>query len=119
MSKCRWTNASGDFSAANPENWEGGRLPQTIEDWENATPKRAGYFSGYELPWPRPIPVSERLPEIVTDEDFSPAFLAFCSRCPGWHLAFVCVDGAWTLLDDDSIDPHTITHWLPLPPKPE
>lgn len=71
--------------------------------------------------WPRPIPVSERLPEINEDDvdgvyasDFVLAFYSgqwyagmyYLSECK-WHLeeVGVCRNG--------------VTHWLPMPPDPE
>lgn len=45
MSDVKWTGAAGDFRADNPDNWQGGRLPQTIEDWEEGCATgEPGYF---------------------------------------------------------------------------
>ena len=49
MAGMRWTNATGNFSAKDPANWEGGIIPETVEEWEAATgatgkPEPIGYF---------------------------------------------------------------------------
>lgn len=77
--------------------------------------------------WPRPIPVSERLPEWIEGGKIAP-LLAFGSivddEKESWHMA-ACVrskaGGSWWFEDcnGDGGDDLLITHWLPLPPKPE
>lgn len=75
--------------------------------------------------WPRPIPVSERLPK-----DMSPV-LAYSQDCvlPGWYAAMYVgmVDGIteerhWAVVDRDALIGEyaleNVTHWLPLPPEP-
>jgi hypothetical protein len=57
--------------------------------------------------WPRPIPVTERLPE-AGDEAF-----AFSKKF-GWTLARFNRGDYWKSGDDV----YDITHWLPLPPDP-
>lgn len=72
--------------------------------------------------WPRPIPVSERLP----DGDFK-TVLAFDVENDDWTEARF-YDGKWYApypwqnfgnhcQDADRLE--GVTHWIPLPPKPE
>lgn len=70
--------------------------------------------------WPRPIPVSERLPEDNTEVlCYSRKTLSGFRR---WHFGMLPRNGT----NDDWFDPTTgnyslndVTHWLPLPPKNE
>jgi hypothetical protein len=57
--------------------------------------------------WPRPIPVSERLPEA------GQRVLVFADG--EWHSA---VWGDWVDGYRETYEPSS-THWLPIPPKPE
>jgi hypothetical protein len=68
--------------------------------------------------WPRPIPVSERLPEDHTQ------VLAHCDSggADWWGICAIDADGKWreiTWCSDGTIPIRNVTHWLPLPPKPE
>lgn len=67
--------------------------------------------------YPRPIPVSEKLPDAET------YVLAFVPMINGaydsWFIAMRSKDGSWS---DDSRDCENIgqpSHWLPLPPEPK
>lgn len=63
--------------------------------------------------WPRPIPVSERLPQ------FDETVLAYEDGA-GWLSLILEENGQWTNSDTWWSDESTrITHWMPLPPKPE
>ncbi len=84
--------------------------------------------------WPRPIPVTERLPDSAAlclaycretdnyNEVWSTAY--FDSEDKEWHLYF-CRDEDWNEFSSDglgvnfSADSDFITHWLPMPPAPE
>jgi hypothetical protein len=120
--RCKWTNASGDFNAANPDNWEGGKLPVTVEDWAEATPPLPAECAYLLTPaWPRPIPVSERLPPNKENCDSeSVGVLAYepNSDCWGGAAIYHTQDGSEWLWDSDWLS-GVPTHWLPLPPKPE
>lgn len=66
--------------------------------------------------WPRPIPVSERLPSEQGD------YLCFARKQRGsyqiWRMGFFIPDSGW----EDAVSGYSlrdVTHWLPLPPKPE
>jgi hypothetical protein len=69
--------------------------------------------------WPRPIPVSERLPEEAEEVLVAIKFAA--DGFPDWGLASHFADG-WQIwgqcvgAEDDDIC--IVTHWLPLPPAP-
>jgi hypothetical protein len=56
------------------------------------------------LEWPRPIPVSERLPDPDTE------CLLFNDKYCDWLM------NSWGDVPESTR--HHITHWLPLPPKP-
>jgi len=66
------------------------------------------------IEWPRPIPVSERLPE-----DLEECVLVFARGC--WFVSFQ-VNGSWFGFHHDSREGNPelqgVTHWLPLPPAP-
>lgn len=66
--------------------------------------------------WPRPIPVSERLPEPRTTVLVWPGYL----QNPGYQLGAYWPDddevSPWRSTDGDYLQS---THWLPLPPKPD
>lgn len=79
-----------------------------------------------------PIPVTERLPDIDqpcfdgTDRKRSSVVLAYdAAHLGGWCLATYSTRG-WAL-DTEGIsgpewdvwEPENVTHWMPLPPKPE
>lgn len=73
--------------------------------------------------WPRPIPVSERLPEINKETDESEDVLAYFGEKRGWGISRMTdfnrgcdVPPEWSADYPWSGDP---THWLPTPPKPE
>jgi hypothetical protein len=70
--------------------------------------------------WPRPIPVSERLPE--RDEEVMAFFqggwwcvniLEYAKDNKHWFETTPNDGEPWMTLEDDA------THWLPLPPPPE
>jgi hypothetical protein len=72
------------------------------------------------MSWLHPIPVSERLPDAIG------FFLAYGYRkhwhSGVWQLASFAVrlaDGACVWVRDDTNEEIEVTHWLPLPPKPE
>lgn len=63
--------------------------------------------------WPRPIPVSERLPEEITSVLTWPGYRGN----DGWQVGAYWPDDSdcqWRSLDGDSLH---VTHWLPLPPR--
>ncbi len=75
--------------------------------------------------WPRPVPVSERLPELDVR-----VLAAAPDQWDGWQI--VQRNGYMAKANEDEGNPHyshwvddvdivvkRITHWLPLPPKPE
>lgn len=80
-----------------------------------------GYtFVSYSSRWPSPIPVAERLPEELG------FYLAFGDHPlwmgPTWQVASLCrlVERDETVwVAPDSTRRIAVTHWLPLPPKPE
>lgn len=66
--------------------------------------------------WPRPIPVSEKLP------DPGETVLAFMSELRGgagryWYLAQISDSGQW--IEIPSAIAADVTHWLPLPGDPK
>jgi hypothetical protein len=61
----KWTNAAGDYNAKNPKNWESGIMPQTIQEWAEATAHVTG--GGYH--WPRPISVWTPIPPASAASD--------------------------------------------------
>ena len=67
--------------------------------------------------WPEPIPVAERLPELVNKGTYgtrwSDDVLAFCHGS-GWHIAMLYRTG-WAV-DADGAE---VTHWLPMPADPD
>lgn len=73
--------------------------------------------------WPRPIPVSERLPEPTDDEGWSEAALGYVDdgcETPGWDYAY-CEHGPngghrWLVGPAGNRKSVIVTHWLPLPP---
>ncbi len=65
--------------------------------------------------WPRPIPVSERLPE-NKDNSWNPVFAYFPGE--GWVLANYYRDDGWWAERRDEFESIEPTHWLPLPPDP-
>ena len=87
--------------------------------------------------WPRPIPVSERLPPFPNPGRYSEQALLFVStgnheRPPTlassggmWAVGFVVIepDGLlqWCVDQEqfEGCDYTQVTHWLPLPPDPE
>lgn len=70
--------------------------------------------------WPRPIPVSERLPTAnVHDIDevlCSDLVLAFAGT---WYPAWFYCDRNQCMIETDGAGDVIVTHWLPLPPNPE
>jgi hypothetical protein len=62
------------------------------------------------ISWPRPIPVSERLPERLKD-------VLIIWNGGGWVIGY-WEDRFWYMAFDESEAPYDVTHWLPLPPKP-
>jgi hypothetical protein len=79
---------------------------------------------------PRPIPVSERLPEDGRPVlCYAPGLCRIWSEDDGRERLVRSDLGQWllTALNDDGwwrcygtqLSPNDITHWLPLPPKPE
>jgi hypothetical protein len=79
------------------------------------------------MTWPRPIPVSERLPEESDGyEGGSVTVLGFCSvdgeETWEWREAF-CKHGekgghVWFVERMKREKPVYVTHWMPLPPEP-
>lgn len=83
--------------------------------------------------WPKPIPVSERLPELCDDGE-PPRVIAYCTfaaycnspqnnelESPTWLSGYFEPGKVEFVTDSDVLQgPElTITHWLPLPPNPE
>jgi hypothetical protein len=68
--------------------------------------------------WPSPIPVSERLPEVVDKlEQWSNWVIGFCEECKSWHEMFYKhSEGIWCCRTCADTDEPLPTHWLPLPP---
>ncbi len=79
--------------------------------------KPAGLVVPSPETWPRPVPVSERLPE-----EYPVLAYGECCGCHAtWHLACKrqyrdCIEPFVTF--DDRQDTVAATHWLPLPPSP-
>jgi Protein of unknown function (DUF551) len=75
--------------------------------------------------WPAPISVSERLPELLAESNTSIPVLAYSVDRKEWHVgrlagvnSFFVAPPVWTF-DHRAIGSDRITHWLPLPPKPQ
>jgi hypothetical protein len=92
-----------------------GDVPFSREDVEcNA----AAGLSMLGLTWPRPIPVSERLP------GFDDEVIWYSPSQPGWEAGVLTVhtlDGKrWVRPNAhfDIVPLDEFTHWLPLPPAP-
>ena len=76
----------------------------------------AALFKAATPQWPRPIPVTERLPE--ADVSVLAYFAdGFWDEC--YFYGDEIVEDGIALANEERPLPHGITHWLPMPPKPE
>jgi len=78
--------------------------------------------------WPRPIPVTERLPEVGDSVMVFAPVTSF--KRPIWFAAALSEEGfwwSWTAYQElpylhnkgKRLELHFVTHWLPMPPVPE
>lgn len=85
-----------------------------------------------QLKWPRPVPVSEQLPERQFDDDEEGCantpelrgesfhVLAFETDYEEWgEASYNYVRQEWQFYDDGWHTASEITHWLPMPPAPQ
>ena len=97
---------------------EGGTVMNLDQNKVTVTAFQSGFEEG-RLAWPKPIPVSEKLPEEYVD------VLGWDGR--KWDVTCIAEDKSsgmvgWYYIGaggDDYYDGKSITHWLELPPKPE
>ena len=81
----------------------------------------AALFKAAIPQWPRPIPVTERLPNIefcLETDPQSDAVLAYWVG-GGWNVSIYSPDDGWWCNNKDELPTDSPTHWLPLPPTPE
>jgi len=75
--------------------------------------------------WPRPIPVSERLPELIDGTSGDKLLFEMIPEeedyFSGWRIGWLekRTDGYhWRVYGKDN-DGFLVTHWLPMPPEPQ
>jgi hypothetical protein len=85
----------------------------------------APYHFVREGSWPAPIAVSDRLPELQRESNVSAPVLAYCADRGEWQVgrlsginSFFGAPPVWAF-DDRPIETEHVSHWLPLPAKPE
>lgn len=92
-----------------PDNY--GDVPEGWHQSEDG--KRLHAIADNLIKWPRQIPVSERLPEV--------GVLCLWWFQEDWWIANLVDCGTYIDLGEEwhPIKQGGVTHWLPLPPKPE